>query len=69
MRGKKLERNILLNQSIKKLIQDVLSVKVWTLWASIGLLMSGYISGANFTYIVVAVIGARTYAQSNTTES
>lgn len=53
-----------------KLVDDVTSVKVWVLWASIGLLMAGYITGANFTAIVSFVLAGRAYdTYRNTTES
>lgn len=57
---------------MNKLIQDLLSVKVWTLLASIGLLASGLLTGANFTTIVGFVLAGRgydRYVNTNTTES
>lgn len=59
-------------ETLFKLIQDLLSVKVWTLLASIGLLAVHLINGSNFVTIVGFVLAGRgydRYVNTNNTES
>jgi len=43
----------------EKVVTNTASVKVWIFVACVGLCAWGYISGDNFQYIVIALIGAR----------